>query len=72
MLLLPFPKGRDDGHIPCEVQFGKVAELFVRQALFGLEKAKIDGPATQAREQCQQALLVVRPDRPDVDRATIA
>jgi hypothetical protein len=25
MLLLPFPKRRDNGHIPCEVQFGKVA-----------------------------------------------
>src|SRR5690242_19134121 len=64
VLLLPFPQRRDEGHIPSEVQFGKVAQLFVGQALFSLKKAKIDGTATQALEECQQALLVVGPNRP--------
>src|SRR5215471_3283393 len=72
VLLRPFPQRRDEGHIPGEVQFGKVAQLFVAQALFGLEKTKINGTATQALEECQQALLVVGPDRPDMDRPTIA
>src|SRR5207245_7819983 len=60
-------EGRNDGRIPREVQFGKVAQLFVCEALFGLEKAKTDGTAAQALEECQQALLVVGPDRPDAD-----
>ena len=72
VLLLPFPQRRDECYIPGEVQLGKVTQLFVAQALFGLEKAKIDGPAAQALEQCQQTLLVVGPDGPDVDRAPIA
>ncbi len=72
MLLLPFLERRDEGHIPREVQLGKVTQLFVSQALFGLEKAKIDRPAAQALEKFEEALLVVGPDRPDVDRAPIA
>src|SRR5215471_17324085 len=72
VLLLTFPLRRDEGYIPSEVQFGKVAQLFVGQALFGLEKAKIDGTATQALEECQQAWLVVGPNRSDMDRPTIA
>jgi hypothetical protein len=67
VLLLPFLACRNQGHIPGEVQFGKIAQLFVGQALFGLEKTKIDGTAAQALEECQQALLVVGPNRPDVD-----
>src|SRR5262245_46673610 len=72
VLLLSFQQGRDEGHIPGEVQFGKVAQLFVSQALFGLEKAKIDRTTAQALEECKQALLVVRSDRSDMDRTTIA
>ena len=71
VLLLPCLERRDEGHIPREVQFSKVAQLFVGEALFGLEKAKIDGPAAQALEQVEEALLVVGPDRSDVDGATI-
>ena len=51
VLLLSFPQRRDEGHILSEVQFGKVAQLCVGQALFGLEKAKIDGTAAQALEE---------------------
>jgi hypothetical protein len=71
VLLLPCLERRDEGHIPREVQFSKGAQLFVGEALFGLEKAKIDGPAAQALEQVEEALLVVGPDRSDVDGATI-
>jgi hypothetical protein len=42
------------------------------EPLFGLKKAEIDGTAAQALKEGSQALLVVRSDRPDVDRATIA
>src|SRR5262249_41847150 len=72
VLLRPFLERRDECRIPREVQFGKVAQLFVCESLFGLEKAKIDGTAAQALEECQQALLIVGPDRPDMDRTTIA
>src|SRR5712691_4192499 len=72
VLLLPFPERRDEGHIPGEVQFGKVAQFFVGESLFGLEKKKIDGTAAPALEKFEEALLVVGPDRPDMDRATIA
>jgi hypothetical protein len=72
VFLLPFQERRDEGDIACEVKLGKVAQFFVCEALFGLEKAKIDGTATQALESFTEALLVVRPDGPNVDRATIA
>ena len=52
VLLLPFPKRRNEGHILREVKLGKVAQFFVGQSLFGLEKAKIDGTAAQALEKC--------------------
>src|SRR5262245_25572090 len=69
---LAFPQGRSKSHIPCKVKLSKVAQFFVRQPLFGLEKAKIDGAATQALKESEQTLLIIGPDRPDVDRATIA
>ena len=72
VFLVPFLEGGDQCDIPAEVQFGKVAQLVVGQTLFRLKKAKIDRPVAQVREQCQQACLVVRADRPDMDGTTIA
>src|SRR5262249_11304392 len=42
------------------------------QALFGLEKAKIDRATAQVLEEGQQALFIVGPNRPNEDRSAIA
>src|SRR3989442_8559805 len=71
VFLTSLPQRSDECHVPREVELGKVAQFFICQPLFGLEKAKIDRTAAQALEECQQALLVVVLDGPDVNVAAI-
>src|SRR5262249_2963475 len=72
VFLTALPQGSDEGHVPREVKLGKVAQFFIGQPLFGLEKAKIHRTAAQTLEERQQTLLVVGSDGPDVDGAAIA
>src|SRR5437773_2411972 len=64
VFLVALPERGNERHVPRAVKLSKIAQLFIRQSLFGLEKAKINGAAAQALKEGSQALLVVRPDRP--------
>jgi hypothetical protein len=65
-------KRRDDCGAVVEVEVRELVQLRVAQPPLRAEEAEVDGARAQAMEVLDEAIAVLGPDRPDVDRASVA
>jgi len=62
----------DDGRAVVEVQPGELVQLLIAQPPLRAEEPEVDRARTQTLEVRDEAIAVVGPDRPDVDRGPVA
>ena len=65
-------KRRDDRGAVVEVEVRELVQLRVAQPPLRAEESEVDGARAQAMEVLDEAIAVLGPDRPDVDRASVA
>ena len=63
----PVGQHGDERHVLCAVDLGQIAQVGVRQPRLGGEEALLLGLRGEQGPAAREQVLVVRPDRPDLD-----